>query len=290
MIRVKDFSNDNTQVSFIVTSKVFYNLQTDKFREQFLNKFKIKHILELSSVRHQIFENADTPVSIIFYNYSTKEEILKNSIRYISMKPSPYFEKLKLLLISKCDFKKVSQTKLLKYDYLWKILVYGSYLDFNFIRRLKEKPFSIISDHTKSEQQGLIVGGGDRNSTVEYIGMPYIESKQFKPFYIEPNSQIWEKEFAHRNKSLELFKAPALLIAKGVNETLDLKIGIIQKDSIFADSITTVKSDNKNTLYGIMGILYSSFFKYFILNIGSSIGVERPQIHNPEKFFYTIYR
>jgi len=31
-------------------------------------------------------------------------------------------------------------------------------------------------------------------------------------------------------------------------------------------------------------VLSSSFFKYFIINTGSSIGVEREQIHNPEKF------
>ncbi len=285
MIRVKDFSDDSTQIGFIVTSKVLYNLQTKEFRTQhFFNQFKIKHMLELSSVRKQIFENADTPVSLIFYRYSTHEKVLENTIKYISMKPSPYFEKLKLLLISKSDFKKVSQAKLLEYDYLWKILVYGSYLDFNLIKRLKEKPFTIIDNHIQSRLQGLIVKGGDENSTTDYIGMPYIKTKQFKPFYIESNNLIWEKKFAHRNKSLELFKAPSLLIAKGINLTLDLKVGMMKENSIFADSITTVKSDNKNTLYAIMGIFYSSFFKYFIINTGSSIGIEREQIHNNEKF------
>jgi hypothetical protein len=33
-----------------------------------------------------------------------------------------------------------------------------------------------------------------------------------------------------------------------------------------------------------MGLLSSSFFKYYILQQGSSIGIEREQIHNPEKF------
>lgn len=286
MIRVKDLVSENTKISFIVTSKVLYNLQTKEFRTKyFFNQFKVNHILELSSVRKEIFENANVPVSILLYEYSTEKEVRKNVINYISMKPSPYFEKLKILLLSKSDFKKVNQSKLLENDYLWRILVYGSYLDFNLIKRLKSfKTLDQYIENKKDKAQGLTVGGKDKNSTLEYIGMPYIQTKQFKPLYIEKSSLVWEKEFAHRNKSRELFNAPSLLISKGSSLSLDLKIGMLQEDSIFTDSITAIKHNNKNDLYGIMGILYSSFFKYFIINTGSSIGVEREQIHNPEKF------
>ena len=283
MIRVKDIVQKDTKISFIVTSKVLYNLQTKEFREQFLSQFKIEHILELSSVRQEIFESATVPVSILLYEYSdNKEEVFSNEINYISMKPNHYFKKLKILMLSKNDFKKVSQKKLIDYDYLWKILVYGSYLDFNFIRRLKS--FKTLDENIVSRPQGLIVGGGDKNSTIEYIGMPYIQTKQFKPLYIEKNSLTWTKEFVHRNKAVELFKAPSLLISKGISLSLDFKMGILQEDSIFADSITAVKNNNKDDLYGIMGLLYSSFFKYFIIHTASSIGIEREQVHNPEKF------
>lgn len=285
MIRVKDLVSENTKISFIVTSKVLYNLQTKEFRTKyFFNNFKINHILELSSVRKEVFENADVPVSILLYEHSTEEEARKNIINYISMKPSPYFKKLKILLLSKSDFKKVNQSKLLDNDYLWKILVYGSYLDFNFIKRLKSKSFSILDEHIESRPQGLIIGGGDKNSTLEYIGMPYIQTKQFKPLYIDKSNLFWEKEFAHRNKSIELFKAPSLLISRGISSELDLKIGILHKSSIFTNSITSVKCNDIDTLYGIMGILYSSFFKYFIMNTDSSIGIEREEIYNHEKF------
>jgi hypothetical protein len=69
MYRVKDFVSQSTKISFIVTSKVLYNLQSNTFRtKHFFNQFKINHILELSSVRKEIFENADVPVSISFMN------------------------------------------------------------------------------------------------------------------------------------------------------------------------------------------------------------------------------
>lgn len=286
MIRVKDLVDNNTKISFIVTSKVLYNLQTKDFRKKhFFNNFKINHILELSSVRHDIFENATVPVSILLYEYSTKEEVLKNVINYISMKPSPYFKKLKILLLSKSDFKKINQSKLIDKDYLWKILVYGSYLDFNFITRLKTiKTLDEYIENKKDKEQGITPKGKNKNSTLEYIGMPYIQTKQFKPFYIEESNLTWEKEFAHRSKSIDFFKAPSLLISRGISSELDLKIGILHKNSIFTNSITSVKSNDTDTLYGIMGILYSSFFKYYIMNTGSSIGIEREEIYNYEKF------
>jgi hypothetical protein len=131
---------------------------------------------------------------------------------------------------------------------------------------------------------GITVGGKNKNSTLAYLGMPYIQTKFFKPFYIEKTSLIWEKDIAHRKKSRSFFSTPSLLVSKGSSTSLDLKVGILQEDSIFTDSISSVKHKSLDDLYGIMGVLSSSFFKYFIINTGSSIGVEREQIHNPEKF------
>jgi hypothetical protein len=282
MIRVKDLVSNNTKVSFIVTSKVLYNLQTKKFRtEHFFNQFKVNHILELSSVRKEIFENANVPVSIFFYEYSNQEEIFKNRINYISMKSNPYFTKLKTLLLSKNDFKKVSQAKLLECDYLWRILVYGSYLDFNFIKRLKL--LSTIDSCINFNAQGVIVGN-QQESVPEYLGLPYIQAQQFKPFYIENSPHRWKKEFIERKRTKEIFKAPSLLISQGIDTRLNLKIGILQKDSIFTSTISSIKTTNKDTLYEIMGLLKSSFFKYFIFNTASSLGIEREKLLDFEKF------
>ena len=283
MVRVKDIIKDKTKISFIVTSKVLYNLQTKEFRNQFLNQFKINYILELSSVRKEIFESADVPVAILLYEYcNSKKEIESNEINYISMKPNPNFKKLKLLMLSKNDFKKVLQSKLIDDDYLWKILVYGSYLDFNFISRLKS--FKTLDENIVSKSQGITVGGKDKNSTIQYIGMPYIQTKQFKPLYIEKNNLLWDKKYAHRSLSLETFKAPALLVVQGINTNLDIKVGILKEDAIFTSSITTVRTMKYDDMYSIMGIYYSSFYKYFIMNTASYIGIEREKLLEDDKF------
>jgi len=283
MVRVNDILTHDTKVSFIVTSKVLYNLQTKNFRiNHFFNKFKVTHILELSSVMEDIFENAKVPVSILFYESATKRDILSNVVKYVSIKPNPYFKKLKILTISKNDFKKILQSKVLDYDYIWKILVYGSYLDFNFIKRLKE--FKTIKDYIISNNIGITVGNKTIKTNKMYLKMPYVQTKQFRPFYIEPNNIKWTEPYVERNRSIDIFKAPSLLISKGITKKLELKSGILNKDSIFTGTITAIKTKSVDTLYGIMGYLNSSFFKYFMMHTASSIGTERPQLHNPEKF------
>ena len=284
MIRVKDLVTKNTTISFIVTSKVLYNLQSKNFRvNHFFNNFKINHMLELSSVRKEIFESANTPVSILFYQYcESKKEILENKINYISMKPSPYFEKLKTLFISKSDFKKVQQSKVLEYDYLWKILVYGSYLDFNFIKRLKE--YKTVKDQIIYSSTGIKTGNKKNKIPDKYFKLSYVETKDFKPFYLLKNEKNFISQYAEGIREIKTFTAPSLLLSLGVNTNVEIKTVILHENSIFSASITSIKTNSKDELYGIMGFLNSNFFRYFVINTASSIGVEREQIHNPEKF------
>lgn len=286
LIRVSDFCDKKTQISFIVNSKIFYNSNSKGFRQYFLNNFLISHILELSSVRHEVFVSANTPVAVLTYKYT--DSLSKNTahhIDYISLKPNPFFSKLKMLLLSKNDYKRVQQSKLIDHDYMWKILVYGSYLDFNLIKTLKES-YSTLNDAIKHKAQGIIVGKNGKHSVKQYIGEPQIITEQIAPFYICETDQKWKTEFVHRDRKTnkEIFEAPSLLISKGVNKSAEVRAGILHSDAIFTDSITAVKSENIDNLYNMLGLLYSDFMKYYLFNTASSIGIEREQIHNVEKF------
>lgn len=292
MVRVKDFSSTKTQIAFIVTSKVLYNLQTKDFRTKgFFNRFKVNHILELSSVRKQIFENADTPVSIIFYRHSTENSVLQNTIKYISMKPSPYFEKLKLLLISKSDFKKVSQAKLLEYDYLWKVLVYGSYLDFNLINRLQKNTIlKRIEKKQYPKGMGIQATKGIYDIS-SYIGKPFIDiprgkqsNKYITDFYIKKNLLTWDISKVHRKGESKLFKKYSVLIKRGVDtKTIRAKSAILYKEAVFKHTLTGVNIPTKQEAQLFLGLIGSSLFSYFNLEYASSIGIEREQLHDMEK-------
>jgi hypothetical protein len=299
MIRIKDFVSECTKIGFIVTSKVLYNLKSKDFRtKHFFNKFKVNHILELSSVRKEIFENADVPVSIIFYELDEEKTILDNVIKYISIKPNPYFKRLKTLVISKSDFKKVVQSKVLNSDYLWKILVYGSYLDFNFIKRLKEidtiEKFAV--ENNILYKKGLKKTDGSRKIDVQcLLGFDYLNSrKEIESFYISKKHEKWETlevGYTYREKGeviKELYEPYSLLTTKGVSKDLRLKSAISNKKLVFQDTIFALRGTKNqlNNLKSILGLYNSSLFAYYMLLLGSSIGTEREQAHNIEKLLF----
>lgn len=297
VLRTSDFSSTNTNISLIVTSKILYNLNAKKFRQYFLDKFSLNKVFELAPVRKEVFNNSNdkavAPAAVLFYQFAQNTNTDKNIVKHITLKPSRFFSLFKVFTIQRGDYKEVAQEKLKTYDYLWKVLVYGSYLDFNLINRLK-KDFEPISNVISNKEkfiygQGIQVGGGNKNDISRYIGKKYINArKDIKPFWINQETESkWVKEVAHRPRADFLFKAPMILILKGFTNTFHCVSAYSEDDVVFTDALTSIKSindNNSNSLKIISGILNSSLFTYLNLLTFSSSGIEREQAHNKEKF------
>ncbi|MDR3000457.1 MAG: hypothetical protein LBU89_04245 [Fibromonadaceae bacterium] len=103
-----------------------------------------------------------------------------------------------MFTINRHDIQTVQQDRLKEYDWLWKVLVYGSYLDFNFIKRLYSD-FDTIGDIIAQEKiifkQGLKRKDGAKQINVsELKGKIFLDTqkKQLKPFIIMESTQKWE--------------------------------------------------------------------------------------------------
>lgn len=295
LLRSSDFSNNKTKCSLIVTSKVLYNLQSKSFRKYFLHNYFIQKVFELAPVRREVFhkssDKAIAPACVLFFSYANNASTNENIIEHIALKPSRFFSLFKIFTINKADFKKVQQSKLKEFDWLWKVLVYGTYLDFNFINRLKTN-FSTIEDRIKNGNdliigQGIMVGGGDKNDTSDLVGSKFVDTRSdIKQFWINPNNKKnWNISTVHRVRKKLLFKAPILLITEGVRIDLKSVSAICYYDAVYKSSLTGIKGKDRNTiniLRQISGIINSSFFSYFNLMTFSSSGIEREQSHDRE--------
>lgn len=299
VLRASDFSSSETNISLIVTSKIFYNINACGFRQYLLDRFTIKKVFELAPVRKEVFNKSNDkavgPPAILFYQYSENKNTDENIVEHITLKPSRFFSLFKVFTINRSDYKQVSQKKLKDYDYLWKVLVYGSYLDFNLIKRLKNKDYySTIGDVIADEDkflvgQGAMVGGGDDNPASHLIGKPFIDTrKDIKSFWVNPNPENkWEFETAHRpRENPKLYEAPFILITGGNDTSFRSVSAVSENDAVFRSSLTAIKSDSDNIelLKSICGILNSSFFSYYGLQTFSSLGIEREETHDSEKF------
>jgi hypothetical protein len=82
----------------------------------------------------------------------------------------------KIFSVYRHDIQNVQQDRLKRYDWLWKVLVYGSYLDFNFIKRLKEDYKSIQDSFEENTliKQGIKRVDGDKKIDVGNIDNYYL--------------------------------------------------------------------------------------------------------------------
>lgn len=222
--RTKDFASDECICCLIVTSKLFYNTKRPAklFRNWLLCHTKIIKFIELAAVRTLIFNKANCPASIIFYRFNDSvRENLKHKINHLVLKPNIYFKLFNIIAIENHDNKYVEQQYLLDYDWLWKVLVYGTSYDFSIIKALKEN-YLTINDIIKKYQlisgKGIQDHLGDAQDASHLIGMKIIDSiHDVSAFNVTTKfAEIFQKRTIHRVRNPQLFEPPYVLIKKGL--------------------------------------------------------------------------
>jgi len=285
LLRTSDFSDKKTKCALIVTSKTLYNLNAKKFRKYFLYNFFIDKVFELAPVAPEIFNVPKAPATILFFRLAKSESTDLNETVFSCLKPNPLFSTFKLFVLQRNDIKQIVQKNLKNYDWIWKVLLYGNYLDFNLIKRLKTD-YITIEDYLKNNNilygQGIIVGNKDKiYDTRRYIGKPLINHKKDIEQYHVVASDKWTEEKVTRKRNKDLFKAPFLLVKHGLKH-FKAVTAISKFDALYKHSLTGIKG-NLKTLRTLCGLLNSDLFEYFAIN-NSIAGIDRGRAHDKEKF------
>lgn len=303
VLRSLDFTAKDTKVAFVLTSKTLYNLQSQRFRRHILSTLCITQVFELAAVRREVFnqsnDKATTPACVIFYQKANGNEAIENNIEHIALKPSRFFSMFKVFSLTRTDIQYVKQKFLYENDWLWKVLVYGSYLDYNFIKRLKSYKSikSFLDENEATCRQGLKRKDGNNHiDTSKLIGWNFLDlSKEIYQYGIEPIHQKWSLSsvgYIPRSASQEIdtdiFEPPMLLVKETVNTHLESISAISLQQLLFTDKITSIKIPRNNniSLYrNIAGLINSSLFAYYILMSSSTVGIMIEQQVNDEERF-----
>lgn len=295
VLRSFDFMQPDTCCAFVLTSKILYNGQSCSFRSYLLNHARIDKVLELSSVRREVFSQSSDPAIapacvIMYRKLSEGEHTDEHQIEHTALKPSVFFSLFKILTAEKADVQYVRQSLLKKFDFLWKVLMYGSYLDFEFILRLQ----GLVTIEKELKRLGYVYGQGiicgKENNRVNdircHIGKRKIEARDLRQYYVKTSDNVWTMPTAQRGRTRrEIFKAPLLLVKKSLgSKDYSASAAVITTDAVYTDAITGVHGDDLNVLRNIAGLWNSRFFSYFALMSLSSVATEREQGHNKEKF------
>ncbi len=306
LIRVSDFAHSNTEIALIVTSKVLYNLQAKIFRQYFVKNFFIDEILELSSVRKEVFnrisekkseKRAIAPASIIFYKWADGKNTAENTVKHLSIKPNLFFKLLKILVIEKHDIKEVSQGLFLENDWLFKLLVYGNVLDFHLMTKLL-RGYPNVNDVIKERGlffgQGIDISQGTNEIPKHLMGRLYVDTtkKMLQKFMVVTDSSLtWNQTKADRPRNALTFEPPYLLFKYGIANDFTGVTAFSNQPLVFKKAVTVIKGNDKDvpTLKNLSGLFNSNLFAYFILMKGSSAGIERELANNEDEKFTLPY-
>jgi hypothetical protein len=323
MVRTSDFASPFKKIkcAFVVTGKNLYNTDASKWRKYFLNNFCISKVFELSSINNKnrggpkVFEDARQPPAVILYHPKRKNEDAGNSlITHVTARVNYYWNCFKTIIIEKQDVKKVLQRYFMEsrggYDWLWKVLLHGNILDFNFIKRLKGSSPTLAE---VMERLKLTFKGGlkpvdnsikpeRRKSTGEIKKWKYLEINkrksfdEFQQFIISPSKSFKEKlsELVKAGKissdekvaqlpNMYFFKGRKLLLKNGLSPDFRAFAAVYDEDLVFTDSVCSIKphpgqfakEDIYNNFHILAGLLNSHLFTYFIFNTSTSAGIER---------------
>lgn len=281
LLRVGDFINNSSNVALIVTSKLLYNFNDLKFRKYFLKNFNLTEVLEFSSIRREIFNNAIGPGSVLFYNSDMKN---CGDIKHISLKPNKLFYLLSSVVIQKSDIKFISQKDLYNHDWVWKVLVYGNTLDFQLINRLHSKKNIgyYIKKYDLLSSWGISVGNKTKDATKYFnYNLLDVKRKMLQRYYIdESNVEKWNIKKVERLRTEETFTPPYVLAKQILTQNFECVATYSEKQWVFTKSVMSIKGkeDDEKLLKSILGFLNSKLFSYLSLLTFSSIGIEREQI------------
>lgn len=304
VLRSLDFAAINTTFAFVLTSKVLYNVQSQGFRKYMLEKMYIDQVFELASVRKEVFysKKATSPACIMIYKKANGENTDCHAIQHIALKPSRFFRLFKVFSLSRHDIQYVQQKLLKDYDWLWKTLVYGSYLDFNFIRRLKL--MNSIADELERKhaliKQGLKRKDKDREIDVtSLLGWDFMDlTKEIQQCYISKSHSKWNLPkvgYIYRNKTtkeidVRIYTAPMLLVKECVNPQFESVSAVSDQNLLFTDKVTSIKFEDRaceKYYYSLCGILNSSLFAYYIMQSSSTTGIMiEQQVNDEERFSF----
>ena len=266
LLKVQDIASIDTECSLIVPSKLLYKGKKPSIvlRKNLLTNTQIKQILEISSLRRQIFKGAIAPATIISFN--CKKNSFEHKIEYMSLKPNKISNLYGIIMIEPDDIKYVKQQLLLENDFLWKILVYGGYWDFELINNILKKFDTIkkiISRYHLIMAKGLQDNDGDKKDASHFIGKKILDSnKAINHFYLNKEEYtLFDKKEIHRIRDDEIFEGPYVLFKKGIEpRNYLIKAVYTEENYLYREAINSIKG----TKYIIKYMWFIKLFSFFI--------------------------
>ncbi|MDH3975244.1 MAG: N-6 DNA methylase [Deltaproteobacteria bacterium] len=278
--RSLDFLNKEGRCALLTSAGVLFNHSstTQTFRREWMSRVCITEVFNFSHVRKFFFKGADSPFVMIHFKNGEQG---KTPVEYWSLKQVASLKETQAILLSKYDRAYLTGQDLTD-NKTWKANWFGRHADTVFFHQFHN--FKTLLDHIDRRFSGQGISPNPPQKATDDLPRNLLVQSSFSRF----NDSLQFKNLplrVYRLGKIETYTGPRLLIKRGISEKGETKGTVVaryeSKNFCFTNAINGIKLiNNEETQYLLfLGILWSSFSRYFYFNISANWGLWHHEIH-----------
>ncbi|MFH1527961.1 MAG: N-6 DNA methylase, partial [Bacteroidota bacterium] len=284
ILRALDFLKKNGKAGMLVSAGVLFKHSetTQLFRKEWLKGARLREIYNFTHVRKFFFNGATSPFLMVNFEKAKQADY---PVLYASAKQTVMLDKMQVVLFSKYDFNWIQDSDLSS-SKLWKSYWFGRTLDNVFLSELSvlKKPLLSFIDRSVSGQ-GLVLS--PEKYSIEQLGFrDFLDPSSFDKFS-DSSSFVFKQlpRKIYRLGQKGIFSGKRILVKRGIDEATFPKGQLVARyeDSsfCFTNAINGLKlQEPAEWKYKtILGILWSSFSRYYFFMTASTWGLWHHEIH-----------
>ena len=279
--RTLDFLKEDSSGVLLTSAGVLFkhSTTTQSFRREWMAKVRLKEVFNFTHVRKFFFKGAVSPFVMIHFSKSKQG---KNPVEYWSAKQVVSLKETQAVLLSKNDRAFLVDQDLTD-NRTWKVNWFGSHADMVFLTQLGYSCKKLV-DAIDRNKSGQGVSPNPNKYTTEMLPQKILIKKSFVRY---ENALLFDNtpKYVYRIGRIDSYFGKRLLIQRGISEKNDARGKIISryetKDFCFTNAINGIilNEDNSEQYLFFLGILWSSFSRYYFFNITANWGLWHHEIH-----------
>jgi len=272
--RALDFLKDGGRCALLTSAGVLFkdNSTTQPFRKEWMNRVRLNEVFNFTHVRKFFFRRAISPFVMIHF---TKEDQGRHPVEYWSAKQLIALKETQAVLFSKYDRSYLAKQDITD-NKTWKVNWFGRHADAMFLKQLGYlKTLEWVADRNNSGRGYELASKSKIADSLSSLKSMYrLETRYDSVNLTSP------PEFVHRFGNKGAYFGKRIIVNEGITEKSEIKGTVIAQ--YFDESFCFYRScyglklkrdDNKNDYNIILGILWSSFSRYFFFNTTANWGL-----------------
>lgn len=280
--RALDFLKEGGKAGMLVAAGVLFkhSVTNKAFREQWMNNVRLEEVFNFTHVRSFFFKGNSPFLALTF----AKERQNDQPVKYCSAKQVMTIKETQAVLISKYDVHILRDEDLASGE-LWKNLWFGRSADRNFLKQLKLQ--NRLCDFVEKSKSGRGYQLGTKAKKAKELERYLALAKGSFTKYDSLSLKKPPPDVEHHGE-LAVYSGDRLLVGRGISQKGAIKGCIIaryaEEDFCFTNAIHGIKlkKQEKWRHKVILGILWSSFVRYYFFMSSANWGLWHYEVHLDE--------